>query len=73
MAKQKRARNAQLEGQHFLKASPCAGRKMYPGIKWIFYCMYFIFIHMLDLVPDKQTRRAHYLYDVINIYMRTLP
>lgn len=32
--------------------------------------MYFILTHMLDLVTDKQTRRFHYLYDVINIYTR---
>lgn len=72
MVKQKRDRNAQLEGKQFLKAGSCAGRNVYPGIKWIFYCMYFIFIHMLDLITDKQTRRVHYLYGVINIYMRTL-
>lgn len=35
-----------------------------------FYCMYFILIHMLDLITDKKTRRVHYLYGVINIYMR---
>lgn len=35
-----------------------------------FYCMYFILIYMLDLITDKQTRRVHYAYGVINIYMR---
>lgn len=72
MLKQKKAKNAQLEEQQVLKASSSAGRNMYPGIKWIFYCMNFIFIHMLYLVTDKQTRRVHYLYVVINIYIRTL-
>jgi len=37
---------------------------------YFFYSMYFILIHMLDLITDKQTRRVHYLYGAINIYMR---